>query len=845
MSRLPIEDVLPEIQRILADRPNAVLTAPPGAGKTTRVPLALLDAPWLQGKKLLLLEPRRLAARAAAHRMAATLLEPVGQTLGYRMRLDTRVGPKTRIEVVTDGILTRLLQQDPSLAPYGLVLFDEFHERSLQVDTGLALCLETQRFFRSDLRLLVMSATLDCGPISDLLGHAPVITCEGRMFPVETRYLDQPHSGPLDVAVAQLVRRSLRRDQGSLLVFLPGMAEIRRVERRLLDSVPSPDVLVTPLHGDLPQAAQDLAIRRAVPGTRKVVLSTSIAETSITIDGVRVVIDAGQLRVPRFDPRSGLTRLETIRVTQDSAEQRRGRAGRTEPGVCYRLWTAAEQQSLAARRPPEMLDADLTPLVLELALWGTTNPNELSWLTPPPPGTVAQAKDLLIQLGALGTTEHITLHGRQMAELPLHPRLAHMLLEAGPFHLMALACEVAALLSERDILRGSSGQRNADLRLRLDILHGQDEHVAGASVDRGACQRVKRIAELWRKKLIPSAYRHQADKRQAAKQEDFHAVGLLLGFAYPDRIAQRHGGSEPRYLLTNGRGAVFMDPDPLASEPYLAIADVDGESQWARINLAAPIALAEIETLYADDITETEAVSWDEKAQAVRATRQRRLGALILSEETLARPDPSLVAAALLEGIREARLDLLPWTPELRQWQARVQFLRLVEGADSPWPDLSDEALLRTLEDWLGPYLDGVTTLDQVKRLDLSTALHAGLSWDEQRRLERQAPTHLTVPSGSNIRLEYGTSDLPILAVRLQELFGCKETPRVADGKVPVMLHLLSPARRPVQVTQDLASFWANAYQEVRKALRGRYPKHHWPEDPLAAPPTAKTKRPV
>ena len=844
MSRLPIEDVLPEIQRILTDKPNALLTAPPGAGKTTRVPLALLDAPWLQGKKLLLLEPRRLAARAAAHRMAATLLEPVGQTLGYRMRLDTRVGPKTRIEVVTDGILTRLLQQDPSLAPYGLVLFDEFHERSLQGDTGLALCLETQRLFRPDLRLLVMSATLDCGPISDLLGHAPVITCESRLFPVETRYLDQPHSGPLDVAVTQLIRRSLRQDQGSLLVFLPGMAEIRRVERRLFESVPSPEVLVTPLHGDLPQAVQDLAIMRAAPGTRKVVLSTSIAETSVTIDGVRVVIDAGQLRVPRFDPRIGLSRLETIRVTQDSAEQRRGRAGRTEPGVCYRMWTAAEHQSLAARRPPEILEADLTPLVLELVLWGTTNPNELSWLTPPPPGTVAQAQHLLMQLEALGTAGHITLHGRQMAELPLHPRLAHMLLEARPLHLRALACEVAALLSERDILRGSSSRRNADIRLRLDILHGQDGHVAGLPVDRGACQRVKRIAELWRKKLPESAYRQQADKRQADKQADFHSVGLLLALAYPDRIAQRQGGKDPRYVLTNGRGAAFTDPDLLASEQYLAIADVDGGSQWARINLAAPITLAEIETLYADEIIQTEAVSWDEKAQAVRASRQRRLGAIILSEKPLPKPDPFLVASALLQGIRQAGLDLLAWTPELRQWRARVQFLKLVEGDDSPWPDLSDEALLRTLEDWLGPYLDGITTLDRVKRLDLSTALHGLLSWDEQHSLERQAPTHLTVPSGSKIRLEYGTSDLPILAVRLQELFGCKDTPCVADGKVPVLLHLLSPARRPVQVTQNLASFWASAYQEVRKALRGRYPKHHWPEDPLSAPPTRKTKLP-
>lgn len=843
MSRLPIEDVLPEIQRTLANRPNALLTAPPGAGKTTRVPLALLDAPWLQGKKLLMLEPRRLAARAAAHRMAATLREQVGETVGFRMRLDTKIGQKTRIEVVTEGILTRLLQQDPSLTTYGLVLFDEFHERSLQADTGLALCLETQRLFRPDLRLLVMSATLDCGPVSELLHQAPVITGEGRMFPVETRYLDQPLSGHLDVAVTQLIRRSLAQDQGSLLVFLPGMAEIRRVERKLLDTNLSPAIHIAPLHGDLPQAAQDLAIEPAAPGTRKVVLATSIAETSLTIDGVRVVIDAGQLRVPRFDPRSGLTRLVTIRVTQDSAEQRRGRAGRLEPGVCYRLWTGKEQTSLAARRPPEMLDADLTPLVLELALWGTTNPNELSWMTPPPAGTVAQAKDLLMRLGALDATGRITPHGTQMVELPMHPRLAHMLLKAEPLHLTTLACEVAALLSERDILRGSGGWRNADLRLRLDVLHGQHDHAAGATVDRGACHRVKHQADLWRKELTRSAYRQHVDKRQADKQEDFHSVGLLLAFAYPDRIAQRQRGSDPRYVLSNGRGALFTNPDPLASEPYLVIADLDGGAQWARIDLAVPISLSEIETFYEDEITQTEAVSWDEKGQTVRAARQRRLGALVLSEQALSKPDPSLIATALLQGISQVGLDALAWTAELRQWRARVQFLRRVEGIDSNWPDLSDETLLRTLHDWLGPYLNGITTLDRVKRLDLSTPLHALLSWDQQRRLERLAPTHLAVPSGSNIRIEYDTADLPVLAVRLQEMFGCKDTPRVADGKVPVMLHLLSPAKRPVQITQDLASFWATAYQEVRKDLRGRYPKHHWPDDPLTALPTAKAKR--
>ena len=682
MSRLPIEDVLPALRRILTEGRNALLTAAPGAGKTTRVPLALLDEPWLDGKTLLMLEPRRLAARAAAHRMASTLGESVGGTVGYRMRLDTKVGPKTRIEVVTEGILARLLQQDPALSTYAIVLFDEFHERSLQADTGLALCLESQRLFRPDLRLLVMSATLDCGPVSDLLGQAPVIACDGRLFPVETRYLDQPLSGHLDVAVVQAIRRSLAQDQGSLLVFLPGMAEIRRVERKLLDLNLGSNILIAPLHGDLPQEAQDRAIAPTQPGTRKIVLATSIAETSLTIDGIRVVIDAGLLRVPRFDPRSGLTRLETIRVTQDSAEQRRGRAGRLEPGVCSRLWTSAEHQSLAPRRPPEMFDADLAPLLLELALWGTANPAELSWLTPPPAGAVAQARELLTGLGALNAEGQITAHGRQMAELPLHPRLAHMLLTSVPLQLTSLACELAALLSERDILRGPSGWRNADLRLRLDVLHGEHDYAGGATVDRSACQRVRRTADLWQQQLPK-----QANKRQADKQEDLQSVGLLLALAYPDRIAQRQQGNDARYLMANGRGALFANPDPLGSEDYLVIADLDGGTQWARIDLAAPVWLRDLETLYADKIQVVDEVLWDDTAQMVRATSQRRLGSLILSEQGLSKPDPSQIATALLQGIRRAGLDRLAWTPELRQWRARVAFLRRIEGQESRWPD--------------------------------------------------------------------------------------------------------------------------------------------------------------
>ncbi len=830
MSRLPIEDVLPEIRLVLGTGQNAILTAPPGAGKTTRVPLMLVDEPWMTGKKLLMLEPRRLAARAAAHRMATMLNEPVGATVGYRMRLETKVSPKTRIEVVTEGVLTRLLQSDPALDAYAAILFDEFHERSLHGDTGLVLSLETQRLFRPDLRLLIMSATLDCGPASELLGRAPIIHSEGKMFPVETRYLDHPIVGHLETTVTQAIRRSLFHDHGSLLVFLPGMAEIRRVEQQLLNANLGAHILIAPLHGDLPQTAQAAAIEPPSLGTRKVVLTTSIAETSLTIEGVRVVIDAGQQRVPRFDPRSGLTRLETIPVSQDSADQRRGRAGRLEPGVCYRLWTEREHRQLSPRRPPEILEADLTPLLLDLAQWGTADPTELSWLTPPPTGTVLQAKALLTQLGALDQTGHITPHGTRMAELAAHPRLAHMLVASQSFKLTALACDLAALLGERDLLRGS-GIRQADLRLRLDALHGDHSHLSDVTIDRAAMQRVKRNADLWRRQL----------RDETTLTTDLHATGMLLALAYPDRIAQRQSGKEPRYLLANGRGALFAQPDPLSSEPYLVIADLDARSQWARIDLAAPIDLTELESLYADNIVVRDSVVWDEPTRSVKTSRQQTLGAIVLSDQALSKPDPSLIVDALLKGLRRAGFATLAWTPELTQWRARVQFLRHVEGAH--WPDLSDDRLTESLETWLGPSLHGMTTLERVQHLALDQPLHALLSWTQQRDIEHLAPTHLTVPSGSHVRIDYDSPDTPVLAVRLQEMFGCTETPRVANGKVPLMLHLLSPAKRPVQITKDLGSFWAHGYQDVRKELRGRYPKHHWPDDPRQATPTAKTKR--
>ncbi|HKN88504.1 MAG TPA: ATP-dependent helicase HrpB, partial [Nitrospiraceae bacterium] len=630
MTALPIQSVLAQLQKILRDGQHAVLIAPPGAGKTTVVPLALLDEPWLQDRRIMMLEPRRVAARAAARRMATMLGESVGETVGYRIRFETKVGAKTWIEVVTEGILARLLQHDPSLSGYGLVIFDEFHERSLHADLALALTLDAQRALRNDLRILVMSATLDCVSVAELLSDAPVVSCQGRLFPVDTQYLDRPRSMPVDQAVAQMIQKVLTLKSGSLLVFLPGMAEIRRVERRLLQSGLGSDVLLAPLHGDLPQQAQDVAIAPPATGKRKIVLSTAIAETSLTIEGIRVVIDSGLMRVPRFDPRTGLTRLDTIKITQDSAEQRRGRAGRLEPGACYRLWTAAEHTTLLPRRPPEILDADLAPLMLELAAWGTGDPRDLSWLDSPPVGALAQAKELLIQLSLLDEAGKITEHGRRAADVPLHPRLAHMVLKTIPLGLGHLACEVAALLGERDILRGPSGWRNADLRVRLDALHefqargqgrgttgGNAWQSEGVTVDRAVAQRVVRATQ----QIQPYVDRNSAhgSRQNSHDRHGFDELGILLACAYPDRIAKRQPGTAGRYLLANGRGAGFSEHEPISSEGYLVIADLEGGIEWARIFLAAPINPSDLENHSADQIREIERVEWNDEAKVVRA----------------------------------------------------------------------------------------------------------------------------------------------------------------------------------------------------------------------------------
>ncbi|MFZ5823986.1 MAG: ATP-dependent helicase HrpB [Bacillota bacterium] len=825
MTNLPIEPVLGHLRATLSAHSGAVLVAPPGAGKTTRVPLALLDEEWLAGRRILMLEPRRLAARAAARYMAASLGEQVGERVGYRIRLESRVGPRTRIEVITEGVLTRLLQADPALEDVGLIIFDEFHERSLHADLGLALALQSQSLLREDLRLLVMSATLEAEPVAALLGGAPVLVSEGRSYPVETRYLSRPPEGRIEVLVVRAVLDALAETEGDLLVFLPGAGEIRRVAERLGEAGVGRPVHIAPLYGLLPQEAQDRALAPSPPGERKVVLATAIAETSLTVEGVRVVIDSGLMRAPRFSPRTGMTRLETLPVSRASADQRRGRAGRVAPGICYRLWTEQDDRRLTPRSTPEILDADLAPLALDLAAWGVADPAELAWLDPPPAAALAQARELLTQLGALDSGGAITPHGRQMAAVGLHPRLAHMVLRAIPLGLGTLACDLAALLSERDILRAEGGPPDADLRLRVEALHAA---AAGHLVDQGARRRILTERSHWQRAF------GLAGAPAAAVDSD--ATGLLLAFAYPDRIAQRR--SPGRFLLRNGRGAALGENQPLAHAPYLVAAELDDQGADSRIYLAAPVDEADLRTHFDDQVTEERLVGWDRTAQAVRARRRERLGALVL-KESHGSPTPAEGAAALLEGIAAEGPEILPWTRQARQLQKRLCFMH---HHDPTWPDLSEGALIASLAEWLGPFLHGLKSRDDLQRLDLAEILLTSLPWEQRRELDEAAPTHLTVPSGSRIAIDYSDPAAPVLAVRLQEMFGLHETPRIGRGRVPLTLHLLSPAHRPVQVTQDLASFWRSAYFEVRKDLRGRYPKHYWPEDPTQAIPTNRTR---
>ncbi len=831
---LPIDGVLPDIRRALAEAGTLVLQAPPGAGKTTGVPPALLGEDWLRGGRIVMLEPRRLAARAAAARMAALLGEPVGRTVGYRIRLESKVSAATRIEVVTEGVLTRMLQDDPELPGVAAVIFDEFHERSLNADFGLALCLDVRAALRPDLRLAVMSATLDGEPVAELMGGAPMVTSTGRAFPVQTRFLARPESRRLPEAVADAVVAVLAEiPDGDVLVFLPGQGEIRRVEALLAARPGGGGLVLAPLYGDLPQAEQDRALLPAADGRRKVVLATSIAETSLTIEGVRVVVDSGAMRLARFDPGTGMTRLVTLPVSRAAADQRRGRAGRLGPGACRRLWSEAEDRALLPFTPPEILEADLAPLALDLAQWGVRDAGALPWLDPPPVAALAGARQLLAELGALAGDGGITAHGRAMARLAMHPRLAHMVLKARDLALAGLACDLAALLGERDILRAERGSRDSDMRLRVEALRtgrGFDPR-HGLTLDRNALARVRQAARDWRRRL-----------GLGPGEQDGGAAdcGVVLAFAYPDRIGRRRSGGEGRYALSRGGGAVFAEAQPLAASDWLVAAELDGDRREARIFLAAPLAKAEIEQHFAADIRAMDVVEWDPREEAVQARSQSRLWKLVLDDRPLKRPDPEAVAAAMAAGIRAMGLACLPWTDELERLRRRVAFLGRVEP-EAGWPDLSDAALLAGLEDWLVPGLAGITRRAHLARLDLDAALRGRLDWEQRRRLDEHAPTHLAVPSGSRVALDYG-GEVPVLAVRLQEMFGCADTPRVAAGRVPVLLHLLSPARRPVQVTQDLASFWANAYKAVKADLKGQYPKHWWPDDPMQAEPTARAK---
>jgi ATP-dependent helicase HrpB len=833
---LPIEPVLPELLAALAGSGAAVLEAPPGAGKTTRVPLALLDADWLRGRRIVMLEPRRLAARAAAGYMARLLGEPVGSTVGYRVRLDTRVSAATRIEVVTEGVLTRMLQDDPALDTAGVVIFDEFHERSVHADLGLALALQSRSLLRPDLRILVMSATLEGPRVATLLEDAPVVRSEGRLHSVETIYATHRSDTRVEAAVAATVRRALDRHDGDVLVFLPGAAEIRRTASHLAEAALPAGIEVMQLSGDMPQDAQDRAIAPSPPGRRKVVLATAIAETSLTIEGVRVVVDSGLMRVPRFSPRTGMTRLATVRVSRAAADQRRGRAGRVGPGVCYRLWTEAEHATLLPHRPPEILEADLAPLALELAAWGTTDPAELRWLDPPPAAAYAQARELLRELGALADDGRITRHGRRMAGLPLHPRLAHMTLTARRLGAIATAADLAALLGERDFLRANTGRdgTDPDVRLRLPLLRESGAAAPpGHLLDRGPLHRCRSESRHWRQRLGGS-------ERTGSEAADDEVAALLLAVAFPDRIGQQRG-ARGRFLLRNGHGASIDPGHNLAGTEFIVAAEVGGLGRSARVFLAAPLDRSQIETHFADQVRTVSAVRWDETTQSVRATESRRLGALVLATRPLRDVAPELRTRALLDAIRTRGLELLPWSRESRRLRERLAFLHGLAPAD--WPAVDEAALLGSLEDWLEPFLGGdAADMAALRRVDLQEALLSRAGWSRRGDIDALAPTHIEVPSGSRLPIDYADPTSPTLAVRLQEMFGLADTPRIAAGRVPLTLHLLSPAHRPVQVTRDLASFWRDAYFDVRKDLRGRYPKHHWPENPLQAQATRRAK---
>ncbi|WP_314949237.1 ATP-dependent helicase HrpB [Bradyrhizobium cosmicum] len=812
---LPIDAVLDDLSRTLEAHNAAVLVAPPGAGKTTRVPLALLDAPWVKGKKIIVLEPRRIAARASADRMAKSLGERAGETVGYRVRFGSKISRATRIEVVTEGIFTRQILDDPELSGVAAVLFDEFHERSLDADMGLALARDAQTGLREDLRILVMSATLDGARVAKLLGEAPVVKSEGRAFPVETRYLGRKPDAPIERQMADAIASALRADAGSVLAFLPGAAEIRRTQNFLGERVQDASIEIVPLFGALDAAVQDRAISPAPKGTRKVVLATSIAETSLTIEGVRIVVDSGLARVPRYEPDIGLTRLETVRASRAAVDQRRGRAGRTEPGVCYRLWDEPQTASLAPYTQPEILSADLSSLVLDLAQWGVADPAALSFLDPPPAPAWKEAKSLLEELNALDGDGRISAEGKSLRALALPPRLARMIVDSHRAGAGEAAAEIAAIITERGL-----GGDSIDLEHRRDQFRRDRSPRAASARD---------LARRWASQVATS---------EKAGQQDELSTGLMLAYAFPDRVGRNRGNGS--FVLANGRGAAVEQTSSLARAPYIAIGEMTGTAASGRILLAAQITQDEIERHFAEHIESVDEISFDRGAMALRARRKRALHAITLSEATLAVSPSEATARIFADGLIAAGLDRLPWSKAAKQWRDRVMFLRKAEG-DS-WPDLSDDGLIARRDDWLVPALYDKIALKDISAGDLSDALMALLPWEMRARLDREAPTHFEAPTGTVLAIEYEAEQGPTIAVRLQELFGLNTHPSIAAGKVPLVLELLSPAQRPVQVTRDLPGFWRGSYAAVRSDLRGRYPRHPWPEDPANALPTRRVK---
>jgi ATP-dependent helicase HrpB len=817
---LPIDVVLDRLARTLQDHNAAVLVAPPGAGKTTRVPLALLDAPWTGSGKIIVLEPRRIAARASAERMAYTLRERVGETVGYRVRFGSKVSRATRIEVVTEGIFSRQILDDPELNGVAAVLFDEFHERSLDADLGLALARDAQTGLREDLRILVMSATLDGARVAKLLGEAPVIASEGRAFPVETRYPGRKADAPLERQMAETIAMALRADPGSVLAFLPGAAEIRRTQNFLAERVHDASVEIVPLFGALDASAQDRAIAPAPKGHRKVVLATSIAETSLTIEGVRIVVDCGLSRVPRYEPDIGLTRLETVRASRAAVDQRRGRAGRTEPGVCYRLWDEPQTASFAAFTQPEILSADLSSLVLDLAQWGVSDPASLSFLDPPPAPALKEARGLLRELGALDGEGRITAEGRRLRALALPPRLARMIVDSQSLGVGYAAAEIAAVLTERGL-----GGDNVDLDVRLDAFRRDRSQRADSA---------RALARRWASQVASSAPSPQGGGELT--------TGVMLALAFPDRVARNRGNGG--FVLANGRGAALDQTSALSRTPYVAVAELTGTAAQGRILLAAPITQTEIELHFADQIETADEISFDRGAMALRARRKKTLHAITLSEAPLALQPSAETARVLADGLISVGLDKLPWSKSSKQWRDRVMFLRKAEGdaSQNPWPDLSDGALAAQREAWLVPVLYDRISLKELSAGDLSDALLTLLPWELRARLEREAPTHFEAPTGTQLAIDYEAEQGPTIAVRLQELFGLNIHPSIARGAIPLVLELLSPAQRPVQVTRDLPGFWRGSYAAVRSDLRGRYPRHPWPEDPASAVPTRRVK---